>query len=59
MRVLFPEIRTWVKEINPATAEAAAGLVEAYIAARKGSSGTLRYDGNLQSYGGKSGGVEG
>lgn len=59
MRVLFPEIRTWVKERNPVTAAEAASLVEAYIAARKGSSGMLQYAGSLQSYRGKSGGLRG
>ncbi len=41
MRVLLPELRTWVKERNPATAAEAASLMEAYIAARKVSAGTL------------------
>ncbi len=59
MRVLFPEIRTWVKERSPVTAAEAASFVEAYIAARKGSAGTLRYVGSLQSHGGKSGGLRG
>ncbi len=54
MRVLYPEVRTWVKERNPVTAEEAASLVEAYSTARKGSSGTFRYAGSLQSNSGKS-----
>lgn len=54
MRVLYPEVRTWVKERNPVTAEEAASLVEAYSTARKGSSGTFRYAGSLQSNRGKS-----
>ncbi|KAI2647891.1 Zinc finger protein 446 [Labeo rohita] len=59
MRVLYPEIRTWVKERNPATAAEAAKLVEDYIAARKVSSGMFRYVGSLQSSKGKSGGLGG
>lgn len=35
LRVLYPEVRTWVKEQNPA-AEAAT-LVENFVAAHKGS----------------------
>lgn len=42
MRVLYPEIHTWVKERNPVTAAEAASFVEAYIVTRKGSSGILR-----------------
>ncbi|XP_067281115.1 uncharacterized protein [Pseudorasbora parva] len=54
LRVLFPEVRTWVKERNPATAGEAASFVEAYITARKVSSGTLPYAGVLPSNRGKS-----
>lgn len=54
MRVLFPEIRTWVKERNPVSAKEAALLVESYLAARKGASTPLRYAGILQSTRGKS-----
>lgn len=57
MRVLYPEIRTWVKERNPMMAAEAANLVEDYIAARKGFSGVFRYAGSLQSSRGKSGGL--
>lgn len=54
MRVLYPEVRTWVKERNPSTAGEAADLVESYIAARKGSSGTFRYSGVFPEARGKS-----
>lgn len=54
MRLLFPEVRTWVKERNPGTAEEAASLVEAYITARRGSSATFLYAGSLPSNRGKS-----
>ncbi len=48
LRVLQPEVRTWVKERNPTTAAQAANLVEVYIAARKGP-GNFRYAGVLQA----------
>lgn len=56
LRVLYPEVRTWVKERNPDTAAEAATMVEAYIAARKGP-GTTRYAGILHSSKGKSEGL--
>lgn len=59
MRVLYPEVRTWVKERNPLTAEEAASFVDAYITARKGSTGTFRYAGSLQANRGRSGGSGG
>ncbi|XP_065146743.1 uncharacterized protein [Paramisgurnus dabryanus] len=46
LQVLHPDVRTWVKEGDPATAEEAASLVEAYIKARKGT-GSLCYAGVL------------
>ncbi|KAL7877197.1 hypothetical protein SRHO_G00038400 [Serrasalmus rhombeus] len=46
MRVLYPEVRTWVKERNPMTAEEAATLVENFVAAHKGSK-RYRYAGLL------------
>ncbi|XP_056116336.1 uncharacterized protein LOC130092496 [Rhinichthys klamathensis goyatoka] len=54
MRVLYPEVRIWVKERNPSTAGEAADLVESYIAARKGSSGTFRFSGVFPEARGKS-----
>ncbi len=36
LRVLYPEVRTWVKERNSSTTPEAATIVESYIAARKG-----------------------
>ncbi|KAL2082753.1 hypothetical protein ACEWY4_022571 [Coilia grayii] len=36
LRVLYPEVRTWVKEHNPSTAAEAALLVENFVAAHKG-----------------------
>ncbi|KAG1955346.1 gag-pol fusion protein [Pimephales promelas] len=54
MRVLYPEVRIWVKERNPSTAGEAADLVESYIAARKGSSGAFRYSGVFPEARGKS-----
>lgn len=59
MRVLYPEVRTWVKERDPVTAEEAAKLVESYVAARKGFSGAFRYAGSLQAARGKSEGSGG
>ncbi|XP_039525008.1 uncharacterized protein LOC120477466 [Pimephales promelas] len=56
LRVLYPEVRTWVKEHNPITAGQAANLVEAYISARKGS-GHFQYAGVLQATKGKSEGM--
>ncbi|KAL2085547.1 hypothetical protein ACEWY4_018867 [Coilia grayii] len=37
LRVLYPEVRTWVKERTPSTAAEAATLVENFVAAHKGS----------------------
>ncbi|TWW55413.1 hypothetical protein D4764_09G0004620 [Takifugu flavidus] len=37
LRTLYPEVRTWVKERNPATAAEAATTVENFVAAHKGS----------------------
>lgn len=59
LRVLYPEVRTWVKERDPVTAEEAAKLVEAYVAAHKGFSETFRYAGSLQAARGKSEGSGG
>ncbi|KAL2095611.1 hypothetical protein ACEWY4_007759 [Coilia grayii] len=36
LQVLYPEVRTWVKEHNPSTAAEAALLVENFVAAHKG-----------------------
>uniref|UniRef100_A0A9J7YPB4 SCAN box domain-containing protein n=1 Tax=Cyprinus carpio carpio TaxID=630221 RepID=A0A9J7YPB4_CYPCA len=58
LRVLYPEVKTWVKERDPDTAAEAASLVEAYIAARKGP-GATRYAGILHSLKGKSDGLGG
>lgn len=58
LRVLYPEVRTWVKERGPATAEEAAGLVESYISAHK-RAGSFRYAGILSSTRGKSEGSMG
>lgn len=58
LRVLYPEVRTWVKERDPDTAAEAASLVEAYIAAWKGP-GATRYAGILHSLKGKSDGLGG
>ncbi|XP_073714444.1 uncharacterized protein [Misgurnus anguillicaudatus] len=46
LQVLHPDVRTWVKEGDPATAEEAASLVEAYIKACKGT-GSFCYAGVL------------
>nr|XP_055075226.1 nuclear pore complex protein Nup153-like isoform X1 [Misgurnus anguillicaudatus] len=46
LQVLHPDVRTWIKEHDPATAEEAASLVEAYIKARKGT-GSFCYAGVL------------
>lgn len=54
MHVLYPEVKTWVKERNPIIAGEAANLVEAYIAAWKVSSGTFRYATSLSAMKGKS-----
>ncbi len=56
LRVLYPEVRTWVKERNSSTAAEAATLAEAYIAARKGP-GNYRYAGILHPGRGKSEGI--
>ncbi len=56
LRVLYPDVRTWVKERDPTTGAEAATLVEAYITARKGP-GTTRYAGILHSSMGKSEGL--
>ncbi|XP_063062598.1 zinc finger protein 449-like [Engraulis encrasicolus] len=37
LRSLSPEVRTWVKEHDPRTGSRAAELVEAFLAARRGS----------------------
>lgn len=58
LRVLHPEVRTWVKERNPTTALEAANLVEVYIAARRGP-GNFHYSGILQATKGKSEGLGG
>ena len=39
LRVLNPELRTWIKEHNPATSQAAAELAETFMAARRSSKG--------------------
>lgn len=57
LRVLHPDVRSWVKERNPDTADHAATLVEAYITTRKGP-GTTRYDGIHHYSKGKSEGLE-
>ncbi|KAL2085069.1 hypothetical protein ACEWY4_020587 [Coilia grayii] len=46
LRVLYPEVRTWVKERTPSTAAEAATLVENFVAAHKGSK-RYRYAGVL------------
>lgn len=56
LRVLYPDVRTWVKERDPTTAAEAARLAEAYITARKGA-GNFRYAGILPSARGKSEGL--
>ncbi|XP_063074189.1 uncharacterized protein LOC134464773 [Engraulis encrasicolus] len=54
LRVLYPDVRTWVRERNPKTAAEAATLVESYVAAHRGPRG-YRYAGVLeQSSRGKS-----
>ncbi|KAL2103518.1 hypothetical protein ACEWY4_000386 [Coilia grayii] len=54
LRVLYPDVRTWVRERNPKTAAEAAMLVESYVAAHRGPRG-YRYAGVLeQSTRGKS-----
>ncbi len=58
LRVLQPEVRTWVKERNPTTAAQAANLVDFYIAARRGP-GNFRYSSVLQATKGKSEGLGG
>ncbi|XP_030600694.1 thrombin-like enzyme gyroxin B2.1 [Archocentrus centrarchus] len=51
LKVLFPEVKTWVKEHNPGTAKKAAELVDAYVAAHNGH-GVCRYAGQLRPQGG-------
>lgn len=46
LRVLYPEVKTWVKEHNPATAAEAARLVENFVAAHRGPR-SYRYAGML------------
>lgn len=46
LRVLYPEVKTWVKEHNPATAAEAAKLVENFVAAHRGPR-SYRYAGML------------
>ncbi|KAJ8353526.1 hypothetical protein SKAU_G00210930 [Synaphobranchus kaupii] len=47
LRVLYPEVRTWVKDYDPTTAAGAATLVESYTTARK-VPGAYCYAGLLQ-----------
>ncbi|KAL2087865.1 hypothetical protein ACEWY4_016693 [Coilia grayii] len=47
LRVLYPDVRTWVRERNPKTAAEAAMLVESYVAAHRGPRG-YRYAGVLE-----------
>ena len=47
LRVLYPDVRTWVRERNPTTAAEAAELVESYVAAHRGPKG-YRYAGMLE-----------
>ncbi len=56
LRVLYPEVRTWVKERNSSTTPEAATIVETYIAARKGP-GNYWYAGILHPGRGKSEGI--
>ncbi len=58
LRVLYPDVRTWVKEHDPTTAAEAARLAEAYITARKGA-GNFCYAGILPVARGKSEGSGG
>uniref|UniRef100_A0A3B3S5S3 CCHC-type domain-containing protein n=1 Tax=Paramormyrops kingsleyae TaxID=1676925 RepID=A0A3B3S5S3_9TELE len=39
LRVLYVDVRTWVREHNPATAAEAANLVESFVAAHRGPRG--------------------
>lgn len=48
LRVLYPEVNTWVKERNPATLAEAAKLVDIYVSAHKGP-GVYRYAGRCQA----------
>ncbi len=58
LRVLYPDVRTWVKEREPTTAAEAARLTESYITAHKGA-GSFHYAGSLPVAGGKSEGSGG
>ncbi len=56
LKVLYPEVKAWVKERDPSTAADAARLVDTYVAAHKGP-GTYQYAGQLRPHGGKSKGL--
>lgn len=53
LKVLFPQVKSWVKMHNPERAEEAAELVDAYVTAHKGP-GVYRYGGQLRPLEGKS-----
>ncbi len=53
LRVLYPDVRTWVKEREPTTAAEAARLAELYITAHKGA-GSFSYAESLPVARGKS-----
>ncbi len=58
LRVLYPDVRTWVKEREPTTAAEAVRLAESYITAHKGA-GSFSYAGSLPVARGKSEGSGG
>lgn len=53
LKVLYPEVKAWVKERDPTTAAMAAKLVDAYVSAHKGQ-GSYLYAGQRRLQGGKS-----
>lgn len=53
LKVLYPEVKAWVKERDPTTAAMAAKLVDAHVSAHKGP-GSYRYAGQRRLQGGKS-----
>lgn len=53
LKVLFPEVKSSVKEHNPKRAEEAAELVDAHVTAHKGP-GIYHYGGQLRPLEGKS-----
>uniref|UniRef100_A0A3Q3BI90 Gypsy retrotransposon integrase-like protein 1 n=1 Tax=Kryptolebias marmoratus TaxID=37003 RepID=A0A3Q3BI90_KRYMA len=60
LRVLSPDLRTWVKERNPTTSKDAAEMAEAFLAARRPHKGYMTLKQSSASLmGGKSGGGNG